>query len=201
MGYFKFYKVLVSVTSSLLFFCECHASAMDKHKKPVIGKHDQESHREDLEKKYIDMMLKYQRIQVLSECDKEAKPVAKLLAEKTDKIVIEDSAKQELKKLGVGDPDSISVNVLAYNFGVIAPAKKYLDLGYGSIVPDGYIQVIRENVENCNSIRLLNHPEEGIILACDNMAVVLRKKTVSVTVFGVAHTETAFGLENIKCNN
>ena len=201
MGYLKFFKVLSAVASSLFLFCTCHASAMDKQKKPVIGKHDQETCGEDLEKKYIDVMLEYQIFQVLRECDEEAKPITKLLAEKTDKIVIEDSAKQELKRLGVENIDSIPINVLAYNFGLVAPAKKYLDLGYGSIVPDGYIKFIRKNVENCNSIRLLNHPKEGIVLAYDNVAIVLRKKTVPMTIFGFMSTETAFSLDKVNCNN
>ena len=197
MKYFKFYRLLGTVASSLFLFCTCHASAMDPQRKAGTDDHGQE----DLEKKYIDTMLRYQKHQNLCECDQQTGPIKVVLKKKIDKIVIEESAKQELKRLGVKDVDSIPINVLAYNYGIVAPAKKYLKLGCESFVPDAYLPAVFENVKKCNSIKLLNHPKEGIVLASDNIATVLRKKTVEVTTFGITRTETAFSLDKVECNS
>lgn len=197
MKYFKFSKVLGAVASLLFLFCTCHASAMDPKQKAGTDNHGQE----DLEKKYIDMVSERYICLLALECRRQAEPIQGVLEKKIDKIVIEESAKQELVRLGVKNLGSIPVNVLVYNFGIVAPAEKYLRLGYGSIVPDGYIQIIRKNIKSCNSIKLLNHPTEGIVLACDDVAIVVRKQNVTVTVFGFTRTETAFRLEKVKCNS
>lgn len=191
MKYFKFSKVLGAVASSLFLFCTCHASAMKPQQKAGTNNHGQEN--------LVENMLLHRMNEILRECNTKVKSIKGVLEKKIDKIVIEESAKQELIRLGVENIDSIPIDVLACKFGIMAPAKKYLELGYGGFVPACYLWAVLANVEKCNSIKLLNHPEEGIVLACDNVAVVVRKKNVTVAVFGITRNETAFSLDDVEC--